>query len=614
MTAKLPEQWFRSHQLSATTTDGGRLSACVSSETPCEVPNLGGVVLRHDESSISFERARARGLPVFIDHEHTVKSLAGRAENLRLDPDRKLRADFVFRSGFEGLSADIAAGFLTDVSVGVLPRKWEPREGGVTVTNWVPFEVSIVGIGKDPAAGFGRSIDDNDEGATMPADEKVTEVKGERAAQIRALFEPFDGAYEKLHVRALENDWDVSKTSGELLAAIGKDRATEPAGQASKQNDHISLVRGAGDQVLEGARLALEERAGLLSKEERKGLEGNPYRGLSISELARAYLRSEHPSMANLGAPQLIETALRSGEGYMLRALDPGNPNLLVADFPALLENIISKRAIMGWEEAEKTWMTWTIPDQLPDFKPGSRLNLSHFTDLPLVPEDTDYADGIVNDKKEPAQLATYGLKFSISRQAFINDDLGEFGRVGTKMAEAAARTVNTLAYGVLTSNPTMNEDGVALFHTATHGNLDATPTPLDKTTLNTALVAMKRQVDSNSIPLNITGRYVIVPPELMVTATELITASFDISAQAATTPNVVGRGLTVVVDAALTDVNDWYVAAASNTVHVFGLNGAPSPDLEREVGWTRDAFHWKIRIDVGASAVDWRGLYKAVG
>ena len=45
-----------------------------------------------------------------------------------------------------------------------------------------------------------------------------------------------------------------------------------------------------------------------------------------------------------------------------------------------------------------------------------------------------------------------------------------------------------------------------------------------------------------------------------------------------------------------------------------FFLNGIQTPYMETKQGWTVDGVEYKVRIDAGAKAMDWRGLVKNAG
>ena len=49
-------------------------------------------------------------------------------------------------------------------------------------------------------------------------------------------------------------------------------------------------------------------------------------------------------------------------------------------------------------------------------------------------------------------------------------------------------------------------------------------------------------------------------------------------------------------------------------TVEVVFLNGVQEPYLEMERGFAVDGFRWKVRLDYGVGAVDWRGAIRNPG
>jgi hypothetical protein len=57
---------------------------------------------------------------------------------------------------------------------------------------------------------------------------------------------------------------------------------------------------------------------------------------------------------------------------------------------------------------------------------------------------------------------------------------------------------------------------------------------------------------------------------------------------------------------------NLWYLAGPKGkTITVFFLNGQQTPYMETQQGWSVDGIEYKVRIDAGAKAMDWRALYR---
>ncbi|EPY4435594.1 ClpP-like prohead protease/major capsid protein fusion protein, partial [Escherichia coli] len=81
---------------------------------------------------------------------------------------------------------------------------------------------------------------------------------------------------------------------------------------------------------------------------------------------------------------------------------------------------------------------------------------------------------------------------------------------------------------------------------------------------------------------------------------------------------NVVKDMAEVIVEPRLDKNNnkEWYVAAAKgmDTIEVAYLDGIDTPYLEEQEGFTVDGVAWKVRIDAGVAALDYRGLLKSSG
>ncbi|RYF54923.1 MAG: Clp protease ClpP, partial [Comamonadaceae bacterium] len=222
-----------------------------------------------------------------------------------------------------------------------------------------------------------------------------------------------------------------------------------------------------------------------------------------------------------------------------------------------------------------------------------------------------------VGERGAPVMLATYGELFSITRQAIINDDLDAFTRVPRMMGRAAIRTIGDLVYAILTANPNM-QDGVPLFH-ASHGNL------LPGAALSTASVdamrsAMALQKQGAAV-LNMRMKHLLVPVALQGTANVVRDSEFEVGASSKnnTTPNSVRGTFDVISDARLDAASStaWYGAGGAqmhDTVEVNYLDGNDQPYLEQRQGWNVDGTEFKVRIDAGVSALDWKALGKNPG
>lgn len=384
------------------------------------------------------------------------------------------------------------------------------------------------------------------------------------------------------------------------------DRFAEQDATPEPQNHlRVTMVSDSVDRFREGAELAIMARAGM------PGGERNEFTGLALRELARESLHVRNLTTRGMSAMQMV------GNAFVPRMIGAGHST---SDFANVLANVANKAMLMGWEESEETFEQWTRSGTLTDFKATSRVGLNLFDNLAEVPEGAEYTYGSVSDRKETIQLATYGRKFSITRQAIINDDLNAFTMVPMKMGRASKRTIGNLVYAVLTGNPTM-ADGVALFH-ANHSNLKSSGGAAPSTsTLDAMRVAMGKQKDpdSKSAGLNIRPAFVIVPLALEGVSKTALESEYDTASGDKRLPNSVRNMAEVVSDARLDAASStsWYGAAsptANDTIEVAYLDGVSEPWMESKDGWDVDGVEFKARIDAAVKALDHRGLYKNVG
>ncbi|MBW1712590.1 MAG: peptidase U35, partial [Deltaproteobacteria bacterium] len=320
-------------------------------------------------------------------------------------------------------------------------------------------------------------------------------------------------------------------------------------------------------------------------------------RGMMLRELAR-------------------EALVRANERIPANVIEMVGRALTTSDFPYILADVANKSLLAGWDAAQETWQKWCGTGSVNDFKTQNLLRASETDDLDEIGETGEYKYGDMDESREQYAIATYGKLFKISRQTIINDDLNALTGIPAKHGEAAARKVGDIAYAVLIANAAMG-DGVALFH-EDHGNL-MTGSDVDITNLGLAIKAMKLQKDiKGKRRLNIRPQFFIAPVALEGPCEQLFNSEFEGTQAKPGLKNIYGGSyFTRVYEPRLDDddANAWYLAGPKDmTVKVFFLNGVQRPFLDTKQGWNVDGVEYKVRIDAGAKAVDWRGLVKNPG
>lgn len=156
-------------------------------------------------------------------------------------------------------------------------------------------------------------------------------------------------------------------------------------------------------------------------------------------------------------------------------------------------------------------------------------------------------------------------------------------------------------------ANPVM-ADGQAMFH-ASHGNLKTAGASLEDD-LAAARLAMRKQTGLSGDLIDVTPRFVVVPPDLE-TAMEKALTAVQASKTADANPFA---NLTLIVDPRLTPGTRWYVAADPALIDGLEyayLEGAPGPQVETKTGFEVDGVQMKVRLDFGCGWIDHRGWFR---
>lgn len=606
-------------------TDSRTVELSFSSETPYG-RWFGDEILCHDEECINLERFNNGLGTVLFNHDRD--AVVGHIEKVWLEDNRgKALVRFDTDEQSETIFQKVQSGTLQGVSVGYAINRYEVLEDEDTkstngrfngpayvVTDWEPLEISIVSVPADPTVGVGRSAEeihtsiDTQEDNTRMDQEKNLEVQEVKSAPVETGLTQADlqKAMEQERKRTSEitamfRDFDVEGADEVIVLGKSVEEAREMVmDQLRARNKGVSVTMGEAesDKFRAAAQDAVLMAAGIPVADAAPGAQ--ELRGYSMVEMARESLRRESVSTVNFGDNmELARAAINS-----------------TSTFPAIMSNLANKSVMVGFNEAETTYQIWAGKGSNRDFKEAARVALSEAGTLELVPEGGQFKQDSFGEASARTKVATYGKLFSLTRQAIINDDLGLFSKIATKYGSAAKRLVNKMVYAQLTGNVKM-QDNVALFDTK-HGNVAGTGEALSVKAIAKAITAMRRQKGiTGEATLNITPKYLVVPPELEMTAYQIVNSTAAVDGVNSGVANPYKGRFIVVADAELTDPDAWYLVADAtqhDTIEVTYLNGVETPRLETRQGFDVDGIEYKVAFDCGVSALDFRGLYKNAG
>ncbi len=311
-----------------------------------------------------------------------------------------------------------------------------------------------------------------------------------------------------------------------------------------------------------------------------------------------------------------------SDELYNMLSRQFYNPT---AAFPSILDNAINKSYVEGHRTAPVTFDQWTKRGTLKDFKTvENRYLAGPAGEFLEVPEGGELKQDTPTDEKLPQRkLKTYGRQFTMSRQAFINDDIEFLSKIPAKYAAAARKTQNKQVYQILVNNPAVY-DGTALFSSA-HKNLLASGTGVTAEAVQKMFMALQMQTDQFGESIVIRPTYIIVPIGYAFTIYTIFdspTINTSSNTQAVNPLYRYKNQIVVVEDPTINVLTKsgampWFIVgdkADTDFIQVDYLNGQDIPTIRRMETPGQLGFVWDIYLDWGISVMDYRGAVKNPG
>lgn len=294
--------------------------------------------------------------------------------------------------------------------------------------------------------------------------------------------------------------------------------------------------------------------------------------------------------------------------------------------FPAIMDNVIRKAYVEGHKTAPVTFDQFTSRGVLTDFKKADNYYVQgSFGQFLEVPENGELKHTLPTDEKLPQrQLKTYGRQFTMSRQAFINDDMGVVTTLPKRAAKAARTTINTQVYRTLTGSGKIY-DGKTLF-CSEHKNLLAEGTEINQAAVQSMILALgghRREQDGTEEAIIIRPAVMVVPLGYQFAMYTLFNSP-TISSSGDVNPLFKFRDTIRIVEDATLNVQikagspiPWFMVGDKNDtdfIQVDYLNGQDIPNIRRMEAPGQLGFVWDVFLDWGITVLDYRGAVKNPG
>lgn len=246
---------FREGSVRAIDIESRTVELAFSSEMPVE-RWFGSEVLDHSPGAMRSERLEG-GAALLVNHDWDDQ--VGVVERIQIGDDRRgratvrfgrsTRADEILQDVNDGIRKHVSFGYAVH-KIDVEARKGEPDL--VRVTDWEPFEISIVSVPADPTVGVGRSMEQDERQDHAPETEN-RKMEADVADENKAAPQPAETAVDINAERAKGSDAERNRVrsimemgeqyGAEHLARDAVKEGAKPEDFQRKLLDHLNAER-----------------------------------------------------------------------------------------------------------------------------------------------------------------------------------------------------------------------------------------------------------------------------------------------------------------------------------------------------------------------------------
>jgi hypothetical protein len=319
----------------------------------------------------------------------------------------------------------------------------------------------------------------------------------------------------------------------------------------------------------------------------------NPHaeRGFSVLDIARRY--AQRMGVQGVDGWNKFDIA-QFIMGKPVPGAQRSSPNVSSGMFnTVVLGNFMDKSVMNGFKQFASimTWPKWTRTKMVADFKTFG-VGALDSGNLVSTAEDLAFPELTKAEGSYTSSLGLFGATVSLTFQALVNDDLGEFASLLSRAGAIAQRTIEKEAYNALNNGTFTNNTTSGVAGLATAAGMDVLRAAFDKKT------GPAGEVLGNS------PKYLLVPSALR-------TKALQNTAQVQTYPLVmnVNTDIETVVSPFLTEAgtpsqSTVYLCgdpALVDTVLIGFLNGMESPQVAEYDAGAIAARKWKIMLPLVA-------------
>jgi len=555
----------------------------------------------------------SQNLPIYLNHDSD--KIVGHSESVKVEGGKIIikgvisganeHADFVAKSASNKFPWQASVG-VDETTLELVAKDNSVKVNGNMEAGPVyiarsgnMFESSFCGNGadKNTSARLAANKERVEMSDTNNEQPKVDAVKAEkeRVERITAIC----GDDTEIAAKAINEEWDAQKT--ELAVMRAKRPTVKPSQDAGawKTNPNIlaaALCLSAGLSADFVAKKYGKDIVDQASHKEyqQEGLQSICYRAVQAAGLPT--------QMGKFNMSSVVESQriLAASSTYSL---------------PGILGNSANTFLLAGYEGVNGVATKLCATRSVSDFKENTGYRMTTKGEISAIGTGGQYKHLTLVEEDYTNQADEYGAMITLPRKDIINDSLSSFAQIPTMLGRKSRIKLEKVFHTLVLDNTS------SFYHTTGTPNYVTGATyALSATGLEKAQLTLRKQKDENGDPIFVRPKYLFVPVELDVTASQLMQATgLTGGSTAVLNTNVWANKFEVVSSELLSDTS-FHASASTTGYYLMGdpsaggsftisyLNGQSNPFVETsDTEFDTAGFSYRVTFDFGVDYSDSR-------
>lgn len=298
------------------------------------------------------------------------------------------------------------------------------------------------------------------------------------------------------------------------------------------------------------------------------------------------------------------------------------------ASLPNILGAVANKQILMGYMEEDDTWREIAEIKNVSNFYTQNHYRMLDSLEYEEVGSGGELKHGTLGEESYTTKAKTYGKMLGLTREQIINDDLGAFNDLRTRLGRGAAKKFNNVFWAAFINNSTFFTSALTNYIEGSTTNLG-----LDGVGLELGIKAARQMTSPSAdgtkkVGVGFRPTKLLVPPELEFIAQRLYVSMNVNTGGAASATSVPDANIHVnkyrpIVQNRLSDSS--YTGYSTTAWYLFGddmkpmavsfLNGQQAPTVEStDADFSTLGILWRGYHDFGCDKSEYLSGVKSKG